>query len=185
MLVAKQVADTLTFTRAAIGVIFGWLGLTQGAQGLPQAVLFLTIAWTSDAIDGPVARRSREYYHTWIGDHDLEVDMFVSAGLLGYLWGSGFVSTTVAVVYVLIWVLIFYYLGGIERTLGMLSQAPIYGWFIWVAMRDAPQAGRWLIIYLVAIIVVTWPRFPKEVVPGFLSGIHQVFNRFINSSKDS
>jgi len=185
MLVAKQVADTLTFTRAAIGVIFGWLGVTQGAQVLPQAVLFLTIAWTSDAIDGPVARRSREYYHTWIGDHDLEVDIFVSAGLLGYLWASGFVSTTVAVVYVLIWVLIFYYLGGIERTLGMLSQAPIYGWFIWVAMRDAPQAGRWLIIYLVAILVVTWPRFPKEVVPGFLSGIHQVYNRFINSSKDS
>ena len=185
MLVAKQVADMLTFTRAVIGVMFLWLGLTQGAQGLPQAVLLQTLAWTSDALDGPVARRSREYYHTWIGDHDLQVDMFVSAGLLGYLWASGFVSTIVAVVYVLISVVVFYFLGDIERTLGMLSQAPIYGWFIWVAMRDAPLAGRWLIIYLVAIIVVTWPRFPKEIVPGFLSGISQLYNRFIKSGSDS
>ena len=185
MLVAKQVADMLTFTRAVIGAIFVWLGLTQGAQGLPQAVLFLTLAWTSDALDGPVARRSLEYYHTWIGDHDLEVDMLVSAGLLGYLWASGFVSTTVAVVYVLIWVLVFYHFREIERSLGMLSQAPIYGLFIWVAMRDAPQAGRWLIIYLVAIVVVTWPRFLKEVVPEFLYGIHQVYNRLINPDKDS
>ena len=111
--------------------------------------------------------------------------MFVSAGLLGYLWASGFVSTIVAVVYVLISVVVFYFLGDIERTLGMLSQAPIYWWFIWVAMRDAPLAGRWLIIYLVAIIVVTWPRFPKEIVPGFLSGISQLYNRFIKSGSDS
>jgi cardiolipin synthase len=185
MLVAKQVADLLTFTRVVIGAMLVWLGLTQGTQGLPLAVLFLTLAWTSDALDGPVARRSRDFYHTWIGDHDLQVDMFVSAGLLGYLWASGFVSTIVAVVYVLIWLVVFYYFGDIERTLGMLSQAPIYGWFIWVAMRNAPLAGRWLIIYLVAIIIVTWPRFPKEVVPGFLSGISQLYNKFINSGSDS
>ncbi len=185
MLVAKQVADIITITRAIIGIIFVWLGLTQGVQGLPQAVLFLTLAWTSDALDGPVARRSREYYHTWIGDHDLEVDMFVSAGLLGYMWASGFVSLSVAILYILAWVVIFFFLGGVERSLGMLSQAPIYGWFIWVAMREAPQSGRWLLIYLVAIVVVTWPRFPKEIIPGFLSGIHQVYKNYINPGKDS
>jgi hypothetical protein len=185
MLVAKQVADIITITRAIIGIIFLWLGLTQGVQGLPQAVLFLTLAWTSDALDGPVARRSREFYHTWIGDHDLEVDMFVSAGLLGYMRASGFVSLSVVILYILAWVLIFFYLGGIERSLGMLSQAPIYVWFIWVAMREAPQSGRWLLIYLVAIVVVTWPRFPKEIIPGFLSGIHQVYKNYINPGKDS
>ena len=185
MLVAKQVADILTFTRVVIGVLFIWLGLTQGTQGLPQAVLFLTLAWTSDALDGPVARRSRKYYHTWLGDHDLEVDMFVSTGLLGYLWASGYVSSTVAVVYIIAWGLLFIYSGEIERSLGMLSQAPIYGWFIWVAMRDAPHSGRWLLIYLVAIVVVTWPRFPKEVVPGFLSGMRQVYKKYINIDKHS
>ena len=80
---------------------------------------------------------------------------------------------------------IFFFLGGVERSLGMLSQAPIYGWFIWVAMREAPQSGRWLLIYLVAIVVVTWPRFPKEIIPGFLSGIHQVYKNYINPGKDS
>ena len=133
MLVLKQAADILTFTRALLGIVFVWLGLTQGAEGLPLAVLFLTIAWTTDALDGPAARRSRVYYHTWIGDHDLEVDMFVASGLLAYLWISGFVSTWLAIGYAAAWFLIFFLMGGIERSLGMLSQAPIYGSFILLA----------------------------------------------------
>lgn len=184
MLVAKQVADVLTFTRALISFLFVWLGLTQGAEGLPHAILFLTLAWTTDALDGPLARRSSVSYHSWIGDHDLEVDMLVSAGLLGYLWAAGFVSTLVAVIYILAWTIIFFYIGGIERTLGMLSQAPIYGGFILVSMLTEPLAGRWLLLYLLAIVVVTWPRFPREVIPGFLSGMSRLYNKYIRTGKD-
>lgn len=185
MLVAKQIADILTFTRALIGIFFVWIGLTQGAEGLPLAVLFLTLAWTTDALDGPAARRSRVDYHTWIGDHDLEIDTFAATGLLVYLWVSGFISIWVAIGYAGAWFLIFFLIGGIERSLGMLSQAPIYGWFIWVAMRYAPHAGRWVLLFLVAIVVVTWPRFPKEIVPGFLYGVSQVYKKFVNSGQDS
>jgi cardiolipin synthase len=185
VLVAKQVADVLTFIRAFISFLFVWLGLTQGVEGLPHAILFLTLAWTTDALDGPLARRSSVSYRSWIGDHDLEVDMLVSAGLLGYLWTTGFVSTLVAVIYVLAWTLIFFYIGGIERTLGMLSQAPIYGGFILISMLMEPLAGRWLLLYLLAIVVVTWPRFPREVVPGFLSGMSRLYNKYIKKGINS
>jgi len=43
-------------------------------------------------MDGPISRRSRVIYHTWIGDHDLQVDMAVSVGLLLYMLAAGYVS---------------------------------------------------------------------------------------------
>jgi cardiolipin synthase (CMP-forming) len=56
----------------------------------------LIAAWTSDVADGQVARRSRVQYASWIGDHDLEVNMLVACGLLVYLLAAGFVSPWLA-----------------------------------------------------------------------------------------
>jgi hypothetical protein len=56
----------------------------------------------------------------------------------------------------------------------MLLQAPIYGWFIWVAVRDAPQAGLWLLVWIIAAVIITWPRFPRDIVPDFVGGIRSL-----------
>lgn len=173
MLVAKQVADLITMARALLAIFLAWLGFTQGAVGLPLAVWTMIIDWTGDAIDGPIARRSRVYYHTWIGDHDLQVDMLVSAGLLVYMLAAGFVDVWVAGIYLLIWVLIFWRWGA-ASVLGMLFQAPIYVWFMWVAIRDLPSIGLWLVVWVVAAVIITWPRFPNMVVPGFLGGMREL-----------
>ena len=176
MLVAKQFADLITVMRLAAAFILPWLGLAQGAAGLPLAVWLMIADWTGDALDGPIARRSRAFYRTWVGDHDLEVDMAVSVGLLVYLILAGFVDWRLAGAYLLIWALIFWR-WGVPKSLGMLAQAPIYAWFIWVALRDVPATGLWIVVWILAAIVVTWPKFPKEVIPGFLSGMQQVWRR--------
>ena len=93
LIVAKQVADFITTLRALLVVILPWLGLTQGKAGLPLAVWLMIADWTADSVDGSIARRSHPYHHTWIGDHDLEVDMLVSLGLLGYLVAGNFLSS--------------------------------------------------------------------------------------------
>ena len=140
MLVAKQVADFITITRGLLFIVFPWMGITYGAAGLPLAALTMIYAWASDAIDGKLARRSSRIFHTWIGDHDLEVDMLVSIGLLIYMLLSDYISTKVGALYLAGWVFIFVFLG-FHRSLGMTFQAPIYGWFLWVAIRDAPVYG--------------------------------------------
>ena len=174
MLVAKQVADLITWGRVVLAFGLAWLGLARGAEALPLAVWFMIAYWTGDCLDGVIARRSRVYYHTWVGDHDLEVDMIVSGGLLAYLIFAGFVDLRLVGVYVLIWALIFWR-WGVPKALGMLVQAPIYGWFIWVALREAPATGWWLAFWIAAVIVITWPKFPKEVIPAFLAGMRQVW----------
>jgi cardiolipin synthase len=168
--VAKQVADLLTFTRGLLLVIFPWLAMTGGQESLSLAVMLLIADWTGDVFDGALARRSQISYDSWLGDHDLEIDMAVALGLLMYMIATGYVQLTVGVIYILIWAMYFWRVG-IPRTMGMLFQAPIYGWFIYVSLRYTPPAGLWLVAWILAAVIVTWPRFPREVVPGFLSGI--------------
>ena len=175
MLVGKQVADLITTSRALLSFWLAWLGITQGESSLVMAVWMMILNWTGDALDGTLARRSSRKYHTWIGDHDLEVDILVSVGLLFYLTGSGLIDFRVVGIFFLVWVVILWR-WGFNRSLGMLFQAPIYAWFIWVAMLKLPAIGMWLIIWIIAAVVITWPRFPNEVVPGFLTGMKEVVN---------
>lgn len=179
MLSAKKVADFITILRAFLGFSLVWLGVTEGTDNLQKGVLIMIAAWTGDIIDGKIARRSRQYYHTWIGDHDLEVDMTVSCGLLVYLITAGYINVWVASLYILIWSIVLWRWRNINF-LGMLCQAPIYGWFVWVALTRLPNIGVWILIWIVVAIVVTWPQFPNQVILGFLSSIRE----FMINKKD-
>jgi cardiolipin synthase len=166
----KHVADLVTFARGLLALGLIWLGWSQGSDGLGLAVYLMLVDWTGDVLDGALARRSPDRDQTWIGDHDLEVDITVSVGLVGYMLLAGYMDWRTAAGYLLVWILIFWHWGYI-RSLGMLVQAPIYFWFIFLAISEPPYTG-WLIIAWIAIIlVITWPRFPREVVPGFLENI--------------
>lgn len=173
---AKTVADTITAGRALLGVGFLWLGFSKGPSGLAGAIWILIANWTADCLDGPIARRSRPWYRTWIGEHDLEVDILVAGCLLGYMTASSLVPRVGAALYAAIWGLVFWRLG-VPKALGMLAQAPVYGWFIWVALREIPGQGWCLPAWILAATIVTWPRFPKEILPGFLAGMRNLAAR--------
>jgi hypothetical protein len=169
----KKLADAITGARLLLSAFYFWLGLSRGAAALPFAGWLLLANWTGDGVDGALARRSRPLRHTWIGDHDLQVDMSVAAGLLAFLIAAGLLPATWGAGYLLLWAVIFIALG-LSRSLGMLAQAPVYGWFILTAIRHAPLVGWSLVAWIFVAVVVTWPRFPQEVVPGFLGGLREV-----------
>ena len=129
-------------------------------------------------MDGPIARRSRVYYHTWIGDHDLQIDMTVSVGLLIYLLGAGYVSWWLGALYLLVWALFFLRIG-VTPAPGMLFQAPTYFWFIWVTVRDATGLGLLFILFILIALILTWPKFPQVMVPGFLEGMRMAFQHLL------
>lgn len=70
---------------------------------------------------------------------------------------------------------------GLPDSLGMLFQAPIYAYFIWIALMHYPLMARWLVIWLVGVVVITWPRFPQIVIPKFISGLQEITARGRNS----
>jgi hypothetical protein len=178
MLVVKQVADLITSVRFVIALCLVWVGIVWGVDGLSIVAWLMLGNWMGDMMDGRIARRSRVQYHTWIGDHDLEVDMTVSGGLLAFLIQAGFVNAWLAGAYLLLWAAYFWWQGSIPHSQGMLFQAPVYGWFIWVALHEAPPAGWAIVIFLSLLIVVTWPYFPKVMVPGFLDGLFHKQDRY-------
>ena len=173
MLATKQIADLFTYLRVFLAVALVYLGWAQGESALPLAIWIMIVSWTSDSLDGPLARRSKPRAYSWIGDHDLEVDMLVSLGLLIYMTFSGFVGLFPMGLYLLLSFFVFLHFG-IERSLGMLFQAPIYGSFLVESMRISPATGSWMIGWIIAVLVITWPRFLEDVVPGFLQGIREI-----------
>lgn len=173
MISAKQVADILTLSRLILALTLTWLGYTQGAAALPLACWLLIASWTTDVSDGWLATHSRRKYSTWIGEHDLLFDISVSVGIFAYLLFSRLVPLWLGVAYILLWMLIFWRLG-FQFVLGMLFQAPLYGWFIGVALFQATNMGLLMLVWIALMILVTWPRFPQQVVPGFLEKIKAI-----------
>lgn len=173
-MVLKQVADLITVARGILLLFLPWLAITQGSQSLPWAAVLLTADWTGDVLDGALAKHSKARQQTWVGAHDLEIDIAVSLGVLAYLLIAGYLSILVALVYVLIWGA-YFLRSGIPRSMGMLFQAPIYGWFVYIALVHATSAGLLLCAWILAATILTWPRFPREVVPGFLHGMRDFF----------
>ena len=191
MIALKYFADFLTFSRLFIAALYVWLGWSRGGDGLQIAAVLMIVSWASDIFDGALARRSRVTFRTWIGNHDLYFDMLVAVGLLIYMTAAGYIHTSMSIIYILIWISSFWWFG-ILSVLGKLFQAPIYAWFIFVMFQHAPIYGWMIVIFLLFAIGFTWPRFPQETVPGFLSGFektddetHNGFNNGSSVSKNS
>ncbi|MFQ6014895.1 MAG: hypothetical protein ACE5NP_05585 [Anaerolineae bacterium] len=170
---AKTLADTLTATRFLIAIWMLWMGTTAGAPALPSITIGLVIAWMTDLVDGPLARRDPMRRHSWLGDHDLQVDMAVALSLLLYLTVSRFVPARVTLSYLALCALLLWRFRA--RALGMLLQAPVYGWTLYVALRNIPRYGFLMIGWILFTIIVTWPRFPLMVVPEFLQGMRDLW----------
>ena len=169
MTLLKNCADFLTFSRLFIAAYLAWLGWGIGEDGLAIAAILMIASWASDIIDGYLARRSKVSIKTWIGEHDLYFDMAVAVGLLVFMAAAGYIDTTISVIYILVWCALFWRFG-IQSALGKLFQAPIYAWFIFVTFKFAPIFGWIILFFLLVAVGITWPRFPKETIPDFLSG---------------
>lgn len=167
MLDWKLFADLITVTRSLLGFGLVWVGFTAGESGLKTAVLLLLLCWTGDFVDGGIAHLTQPPRHTWVGDHDIYLDILVSLCLGSYLVSAGAINIFLAGVYLSVWLLIFWRAGA-NHALLMLVQAPIYAMFIWIALTRQPGAGVWLLIWLVLAMALNWPRFRQRVVPGFL-----------------
>ncbi len=173
---AKLLADILTVARMFIAAAIITLGITQGAQSLPVVVWLTIAAWTSDVFDGAFARRSRLPRRTWVGDHDLVFDISIGGALIIYMAITGYLNLWLAAVYLLAALLVLWHFG-LSAALGKLFQAPAYLWFIIVALREAPLNGMWLLVWILLAVILTWPRFPRQTIPSFLSETNEFMPR--------
>jgi phosphatidylglycerophosphate synthase len=168
----KTLADILTAIRFCLAGFILWLGVKGGAEALPAAVTTLILAWITDLLDGPLARRDPSGRHTWIGDRDLEVDISVGLAVLAYLTLAGYLTLKATSAYVVVCAALLWHFRSAH--LAWAVQAPPYAGMIYAAVRDAPRYGLMMVGYIALVIVATWPRFPERVVPQFLEGMRKI-----------
>jgi phosphatidylglycerophosphate synthase len=148
---------------------------------LPVVTILILLNWTLDSIDGPLARRQKDAVVTWIGKHDLEIDLLITTAVLIYLTAAGTLSWPVTMVYLLIWAVIFW-LKGILAILGVLYQLPIYIWFIITVFLEMPLLLLLMIAWPLLGMIVSWPKVPDVIVPELISGVTELFNKRRQSS---
>jgi cardiolipin synthase len=172
MISTKTLADALTAARFCLAGVILWLGIKGGAEALPAAVVTLVLAWVTDVLDGPLARRDPSGRHTWIGDRDLEIDISVGVAVLVYLTLAGYVSLKAAVGYSIVCVVLLWRFRSLHLAWGL--QAPPYFGILYAALRDAPRYGLAAVGYVLLVVLATWPRFPRMTVPQFLEGMRNL-----------
>jgi cardiolipin synthase len=175
MVGTKTLADTLTSVRFLLAFYLLWLGWQKGPEAIGSAALALLVAWVTDVLDGPLARRDPRGIRTWIGDRDLEADMAVALGVWIYLTFAGFLSLWLAGIYLVAASVALVRLGSDQ--LAWAVQALPYGAMIWTSWRTAPEYGLLLVAWIGLVIVATWPRFPRQTVPEFLNGVRGLWRR--------
>jgi cardiolipin synthase len=171
---AKTLADMLTTIRFLIALWIAWLGVTGGQDALPTATIALILAWATDVLDGPLARRDPSQRETWIGNHDLHVDMAVACGVLVYLTAAGFLPLPVSLGYLLLSGILLWFFRSVHLAWGL--QVPPYGKMLLVALQEVPIYGVLALGWIGLTVSATWPRFHRETVPQFLDGMRDLWH---------
>jgi hypothetical protein len=65
---------------------------------------------------------------------------------------------------------------GLDKNLLMLIQAPIYLYFILIALRIAPENGTWLVVWVFAATAMNWRRFTRDIIPKFIGGMRSLWH---------
>ncbi len=169
----KLVADILTTVRFFTGLYIIRFAMFEVPESVASASLLLWFAWFTDLIDGPISRLDPRKTQTLIGKHDLTADVTVALGCWLFLIFSGFVSPLVGVGYLLLSIYLLWHFKSEHLAWGL--QALPYAGMILIALIKSPTHGFLLVTWIIFVVLVTWPRFPKYTLPEFLNGMKALF----------
>ncbi len=150
-----------------------------GKSGLEIVIAALLIGWTTDVLDGPIARKDPNWRKNLIGDSDFLIDVALVVSILCYLTFSGFVSSRLALIYFLVASLfVFRYR---SQAVTMAFMAPVDAFIIYVAWRDSNLWGWAIILWIIVILLFDWHRF-TQVVDNFIQGMGEILSRGRNDN---
>lgn len=95
----RILADLLTASRLVFSSLMIWLGITRGADAFPDITWLLLAGWTTDSIDGYLARRDKSGRQTWLGCNEVTVDAIFLVSSFLYLALAGFVPWAICLIY--------------------------------------------------------------------------------------
>ncbi|MCD6494465.1 CDP-alcohol phosphatidyltransferase family protein [Candidatus Bipolaricaulota bacterium] len=164
--------DILTASRGVIAALIIALGFL-GPRALGWVVFLTMIGWTTDILDGRLARRQRKG-PTWVGEHEFAFDMLMVFAALCYLVMAGFVPVIPAAIYVAVAALFIVMFQ--SKSVTMSFAFPLVALPLVVAYFCAPQAAYIYIAWIGLALIYDWRRF-VGVVREFLVNIKDLYKR--------
>ncbi len=168
----EKLPDWLTAARGIIAAaILGMIPL--GPDALSQVIALLLLGWTTDMLDGRLARRY-EKPPSWIGEHDFQFDMVMVLASTVYLVSVGLIPWWVGVPYLALGLPLVLWVHHTREFIQFKAVAMGLA-FPWVFVpfvvayfhaRPAAYAG---LIWMLCALIIDWKRF-TGVVGDFLHG---------------
>ena len=158
-----RMPDYLTASRGVIAVIIVALGFA-GPKALERVVILTLLGWTTDILDGRLARRYNKGA-TWVGEREFVCDMVMVFAGLCYLVMAGFIPVIPAGIYVAVTAICIAYFR--SKSITMSFAFPVVAVPLIVAYFNAPRAAWMYVIWIVLALIFDWRRF-KGVVLEFL-----------------
>ncbi|MGB2983131.1 MAG: CDP-alcohol phosphatidyltransferase family protein [Candidatus Bipolaricaulia bacterium] len=168
----KRVPDLLTLSRAFIAAAIFSLGFV-GRGALPAVLLLTMLGWTTDILDGRVARRINKP-PTWVGEKEFAFDMLMVFSGLCYLVLSGFIPFVPAIIYTMVAAAFIAYFR--SKMVTMSFATPVVALPLIVAYFEAPNALVWYVVWIAAALAFDWRRF-KGVVLEFIENTKKLAKR--------
>lgn len=171
----KRIADLFTLLRLALGLGLISSGVVDGTANLAQDIWMLVMAWSTDMVDGRISRSMNTNGKTWLGKHDVYVDMFVSIAVLIYLAVTSLLPLWLMFAYLLVWgALILKW--GLPPIFAQIFQNPIYAYFLVVTMLKAPWVLPWLLLWGLVALIFFWRRL-AELLKSVWATVFRQANR--------
>jgi phosphatidylglycerophosphate synthase len=162
-------ADLLTFSRLMAAGVLVWLGFVSGARSLQLAAFVVVLGWSTDQLDGLLARRAKR--QTMLGSLEFPIDVVLYAAILAYLVLSGFLPVAPIVV-----------LGALAAVLSLISQRKAVAVLclrfidlaaLGIVFTHAPRIGLLLLAWLACLGVFYRKRIAVGV-PEWLGQLAQL-----------
>jgi len=98
-MIKERLPNILTVSRLFSGAALALLGLLQGRSAAGIALIVLMFGWTSDMLDGRLARQYNKE-PGFIGTYEIVFDLVMCLGALAYLGMAGIIPMALAEIYI-------------------------------------------------------------------------------------
>lgn len=160
----KRIADYLTLSRFLVGLALVFMGLVWGRQALTAAVALGLLAWSTDSVDGALARRAPNWRPTWVGEQDIAFDAALALGILAYFVLSGLFPAKFALFWIAAWTVL--YLWTRTRAVLLMGMGGLDGMVLYALFRENAHLG-WVVVLWFAAVAWFDRRRSKEVLRIF------------------
>ncbi len=152
-------ADALTIIRFSIALVIVYLGVVEGATAFPHVVMLVVLAWVTDGLDGPLARRAKG--RTRLGRFDFLIDVALTWASFAYLTLAGFIPWPLALLYTLITMVVVAYFQ--RKSVMIVFMRPIDLTSSLIALRYAPEITLLFLAWLVGLGLIRWRRTKARI----------------------